>query len=94
MASRDIAEWSCCGRVGERRRRLGLGWGRRGGRHWLHVRLPGRPNQHTGWIRSLRTIRFSTPWRIAVDLSARRVTVYRAGTVKRRFAYGAACRVR
>jgi lipoprotein-anchoring transpeptidase ErfK/SrfK len=64
-----------------------LGQARRhGGRRWLHVRLPGRPNQHTGWIRSLRAIRFSTPWRIAVDLSARRVTVYQHGKVKRRFA--------
>ncbi len=59
---------------------------RHGGRRWLHVRLPGRPNQHTGWIRALHTGSISTPWRIAVDLSARRVTVYQYGKVKRRFA--------
>ena len=47
--------------------------------------LPGRPNQHTGWIRTRQTIRTSTPWRIAVDISARRVTVYHHGRVKRRF---------
>jgi lipoprotein-anchoring transpeptidase ErfK/SrfK len=59
---------------------------RHGGRRWLHVRLPGRPNQHTGWIRALHTKSTSTPWRIAIDLSARRVTVYQYGTVQRRFA--------
>lgn len=52
---------------------------------WLHVRLPGRPNGRTGWIPSTQTRRTATEWRIAVDLSSRRVTVYRDGRVERRF---------
>lgn len=52
---------------------------------WLRVRLPGRPNGHGGWISSKRTKPSSTEWRILVDLSARRVTVYRADRVRRQF---------
>jgi L,D-transpeptidase catalytic domain len=47
--------------------------------HWLKVRLPGRPNGHTGWIRRDATALFVTDWHIVVDLSRRQVTVYRAG---------------
>jgi lipoprotein-anchoring transpeptidase ErfK/SrfK len=54
-------------------------------RTWVRVRLPGRPNSHAGWIHTAHTRRTSTPWRIALDLSARRVTVYHGGHVKRRF---------
>jgi lipoprotein-anchoring transpeptidase ErfK/SrfK len=53
---------------------------------WLHVRLPGRPSGHTGWIAADGTRAASTPWAIAVDLAARRVTVYERGRVIRRFA--------
>jgi lipoprotein-anchoring transpeptidase ErfK/SrfK len=56
-----------------------------GGARWLHVRLPGRPNGHDGWISSVRTKATSTEWFIALDLSARQVTVYRDGLVERRF---------
>ena len=52
---------------------------------WLRVLLPGRPNGHGGWISAKRTKRSSTEWRILVDLSARRVTVYRADRVRRQF---------
>jgi lipoprotein-anchoring transpeptidase ErfK/SrfK len=52
---------------------------------WLYVRLPGRPNGHKGWISTNRTRLTSTPWRIVVKLSTRRVTVYRGGHVRRRF---------
>jgi lipoprotein-anchoring transpeptidase ErfK/SrfK len=55
------------------------------GSRWLHVRLPGRPNGHDGWISSLRTSATSTEWLISLDLSARQVTVYRDGLVERRF---------
>ena len=58
--------------------------GRRGNR-WLHVRLPGRPSGHKGWIRTDRTRRTSTEWHIALDVSARAVTVYRNGRVDREF---------
>jgi lipoprotein-anchoring transpeptidase ErfK/SrfK len=49
------------------------------GRAWLDVRLPGRPNGRTGWIRA----RASTPgiahWQITVSLSRRRVAVAHDG---------------
>lgn len=52
---------------------------------WLRVRLPGRPNGHAGWISTNRTRPASTPWRLRVDLSARRLTVFRGGHVRRQF---------
>jgi lipoprotein-anchoring transpeptidase ErfK/SrfK len=52
---------------------------------WVRVRLPGRPNGHTGWIRTWQTRHASTQWHIRVDISNRRVTVYRDGHVARRF---------
>jgi L,D-transpeptidase catalytic domain len=57
----------------------------RGGRSWVHVRLPGRPSGHTGWIRAGQTRSASTGWSIRIDLSARRVTVFHGGRVSRRF---------
>ncbi len=56
-----------------------------GGVEWLHVRLPGRPNGHTGWIEQAATRLAQTRWHIMVDTSTRRVTVYYAGRVARRF---------
>jgi L,D-transpeptidase catalytic domain len=56
-----------------------------GGQSWVHVRLPGRPNSHAGWIRAYRTRRTFTEWRLSLDLSARRVTVYHYGRAHRRF---------
>ena len=55
------------------------------GRSWARVRLPGRPSGHTGWLPTSQTRRSSTGWRLALDLSARRVTVYEHGRVSRRF---------
>jgi lipoprotein-anchoring transpeptidase ErfK/SrfK len=55
------------------------------GRHWLHVRLPGRPNGHTGWIRQRFTVASSTRWRLLVDTSTRRLIVYRDGHPLRTF---------
>jgi lipoprotein-anchoring transpeptidase ErfK/SrfK len=52
---------------------------------WLRVRLPGRPNSHTGWIVSARTRSTSTPWRIVVSLSKRRVVALRDGQAVREF---------
>jgi lipoprotein-anchoring transpeptidase ErfK/SrfK len=52
---------------------------------WLYVRLPGRPNSHKGWISATRTRLTSTPWRILVELSTRRVTVYHGGHARRHF---------
>jgi len=52
---------------------------------WLRVRLPGRPNGHTGWISANRTRQTSTPWQLRIELSARRLTVFRGGHVRRQF---------
>ncbi len=57
----------------------------KGGARWLKVRLPGRPNNRTGWIRKARTVRSQTPWHVVADLSERRVTVYRGGRSVRSF---------
>ncbi len=57
----------------------------RRGNAWMRVMLPGRPNGHSGWIRTYRTRPSSTAWALRVDLSARRVTAYRGGVVQRRF---------
>jgi lipoprotein-anchoring transpeptidase ErfK/SrfK len=63
---------------------LGRASSRKGG-SWLHVRLPGRPNSHRGWISTNRTRLTSTSWRILVDLSARRLTVFRGERARRHF---------
>jgi lipoprotein-anchoring transpeptidase ErfK/SrfK len=63
-----------------------LGHGGSGGRtSWVRVRLPGRPNGHTGWISTRRTRATATEWYVEVKLSARRVTVFRDGRAVRRF---------
>jgi lipoprotein-anchoring transpeptidase ErfK/SrfK len=51
----------------------------REGLGWLQVRLPGRPNGHTGWIERPGTLTEETPWRIVVDTVTRRVSVYENG---------------
>jgi lipoprotein-anchoring transpeptidase ErfK/SrfK len=55
------------------------------GNRWVHVRLPGRPSGHTGWILADQTISSSTEWHIAVELAARQVVVYRDGFAMRTF---------
>jgi lipoprotein-anchoring transpeptidase ErfK/SrfK len=52
---------------------------------WLRVRLPGRPNSHTGWISTARTRPDSTGWRIRVSLGKRTVSVFHDGQRSRRF---------
>lgn len=54
-----------------------------GHRSWLQVRLPGRPNSSTGWIAAAHAAVTSTPWRVVVDLSERRVRVYKGRTLAR-----------
>jgi lipoprotein-anchoring transpeptidase ErfK/SrfK len=56
-----------------------------GGRRWLQVRLPDRPNDRTGWILMDRTRVTSTPWRVVVSRSRRTLSVLRAGRLVRRF---------
>ncbi len=57
----------------------------KGGTRWLRVRLPGRPNNGTGWIRKARTRRSDTTWHLVADLSERRLTVYRLARIVRRY---------
>jgi lipoprotein-anchoring transpeptidase ErfK/SrfK len=52
---------------------------------WLKVRLPGRPNSHTGWIKRGKTLASSTNWRLTVNTTRRVVTVYLSGRVVRTF---------
>ena len=47
---------------------------------WYRVQLPMRPNGRTGWVRASTVSARRIPTRIVVDLSARRVTLYRNGT--------------
>ena len=56
-----------------------------GGGAWLKVLLPGRPDSHTGWIPAASVSRTSTSWRIIVDLSTRKVTIFDNGHVTRTF---------
>jgi lipoprotein-anchoring transpeptidase ErfK/SrfK len=46
---------------------------------WYHVQLPLRPNGATGYVRARDVELASVRTRIVVDVSARRVTLYRAG---------------
>jgi lipoprotein-anchoring transpeptidase ErfK/SrfK len=55
------------------------------GNRWYHVRLPGRPSGHTGWILADQTIRSSTEWHVVVTVSRRRVEIYRDGVAVRSF---------
>jgi lipoprotein-anchoring transpeptidase ErfK/SrfK len=56
-----------------------------GGVRWLLVMLPGRPDGSSGWIAQQGTSPLVTPWRIVVDLAARRVTTYRDGHIATAF---------
>ena len=53
------------------------------GVRWLRVRLPGRPNGRTGWIKQRATVASTTGWHIVVDTSRRRVIVYKNGRAVR-----------
>ncbi len=46
---------------------------------WYRVQLPLRPNGATGWVRATDIVVRPVTTRIAVDLSARRVTLYDRG---------------
>ena len=52
---------------------------------WLKVRLPGRPNGHTGWISARATAGSFTGWHIVVDTASRDVIVYWADRLQRVF---------
>ena len=46
---------------------------------WYRVQLPIRPNGATGWVRASAVRRYRVEFRIVVDLSDRRITVFRGG---------------
>jgi lipoprotein-anchoring transpeptidase ErfK/SrfK len=46
---------------------------------WLHVALPIRPNGITGWVRAADVQELAVRTRITVDLSQRRVRLYKKG---------------
>lgn len=56
-----------------------------GGKAWVRVRLPGRPNGHTGWIAARQTRPAATEWRLVLELSNRLLTVRRDSRAARRF---------
>src|SRR3954447_13876394 len=55
------------------------------GGSWVHVRLPGRPNGHEGWISADHTRRASTAWSVAVSVAHRTVTVTHGDRVEGSF---------
>jgi L,D-transpeptidase catalytic domain len=55
------------------------------GQPWLRVRLPGRPNGSSGWIKRDRVVVRHVPWWIDVSLSRRLVQVFRDGSLVRQF---------
>jgi hypothetical protein len=57
-----------------------------GGRAWVEVLVPGRPNGSAGWITTTGTMPSWTRWRLSVNLRARVVSVYDRGRIFRRFA--------
>jgi lipoprotein-anchoring transpeptidase ErfK/SrfK len=46
---------------------------------WYRVQLPVKPNEATGWVRAADVRVATVRTRVLVDLSERRVTLYRAG---------------
>jgi len=50
-----------------------------GGESWLKVRLPIRPNRSAGWLPRNRVVLGHSPCFILIDLSQRRLRLYRAG---------------
>ena len=54
-------------------------------KNWLHVRLPGRPNGLTGWIRKTSTTLSFTTWHLVVEIGRRRVLAFHSGHLAKIF---------
>ena len=54
------------------------------GQRWLRVRLPGRPNGRTGWIRAGSARLASSPWRVVVTRSRREAVLLKNGMIVER----------
>ena len=48
-----------------------------GGTDWLHVLLPVRPNETTGWVRRSDVVLKADPYGVRVELGRHRLTVWR-----------------
>jgi lipoprotein-anchoring transpeptidase ErfK/SrfK len=48
---------------------------------WYRAQLPIRPNGAQGWVEAAAVRRYAVDFRIVVDLSDRRITVFRRGAV-------------
>lgn len=48
---------------------------------WLKIRIPGRPNGRTGWVRGsrIRLVRSAGPFRMVIDRSDRELHLFRKG---------------
>ncbi|MCB0882279.1 MAG: L,D-transpeptidase [Thermoleophilia bacterium] len=55
------------------------------GRMWAKVLLPRRPNGSAGWLPADQMRLLATPIRVRIDLSERRLYVFRAGRLLRRY---------
>jgi len=63
---------------------LVLGALEQGGRCWVRVRVPSRPNTAAAWVDGGRMLLASTRWRITVHSRSRRLDVRRSGRLLRR----------
>ena len=52
---------------------------------WYDVWLAMRPNFSSGWVQSTGVVTYATPAKIVVNVSARRLSVYRGGRLLARF---------
>ncbi len=64
---------------------LVLGARELGGRCWVRVRLPSRPDTAAGWLNADRVELLSSAWRIVVSTRWRSLDVLREGRLVRRF---------
>lgn len=53
--------------------------------NWLRVRLPGRPNGHTGWIDARKARTWRTPWRVVIRTDSKRLFVFDGSRIARSF---------
>jgi lipoprotein-anchoring transpeptidase ErfK/SrfK len=52
---------------------------------WYEARIPVRPNETSGWIREGQLALYSTTSKIVIDLSERKLSVYRRGSLVQTF---------
>lgn len=56
-----------------------------GGATWFKIWIPVRPNETSGWVREGRLALYTTASKIVIDLSERKLSVYRRGSLVRSF---------